>query len=105
VTDDTTCEHIPAVIRIPSIAAQGCETCLELGRHDWFHLRYCQTCGRVGCCDDSPGKHATAHYHSTAHPLIRSYEQEEDWFWCFVDGLGFEVDDAPPAPAFTEDLR
>jgi uncharacterized UBP type Zn finger protein len=64
-----------------------------------MHLRLCLACGHVGCCDSSPGKHATAHFHGEGHPLIRSYEPGEDWWWCFVDELAFEVEGATPAPS------
>ncbi len=53
----------------------------------------------VGCCDSSPNRHATAHWQVSDHPLIRSCEPGEDWWWCYVDELGFEVDDAEPAPS------
>ncbi|MDF1703974.1 MAG: UBP-type zinc finger domain-containing protein [Aeromicrobium sp.] len=43
------------------------------------------TCGHVGCCDSSEGKHATAHFHETSHPVMRSFEPGEAWRWCFVD--------------------
>ena len=42
----------------------GCEDCLRIGGK-WLHLRICLTCGHVGCCDNSPNRHATAHYHAT----------------------------------------
>ena len=62
----------------------GCEECLKTGSW-WMHLRMCLTCGKVGCCDNSPNRHATAHFHETSHPLIRSAEPDEDWLWCYVD--------------------
>lgn len=62
----------------------GCEECLKEGR-GWVHLRVCLTCGHVGCCDSSAGKHATAHFHATGHPLIKSLEQGEDWAYCYQD--------------------
>ncbi|MFB7285969.1 UBP-type zinc finger domain-containing protein [Actinacidiphila glaucinigra] len=62
----------------------GCADCLAAGHHDWVHLRLCLTCGHIGCCDSSPGRHATAHYEATGHPVIRSYQPGEDWRWCFV---------------------
>ncbi|MBM2823565.1 MAG: hypothetical protein HW413_2311 [Thermoleophilia bacterium] len=66
----------------------GCEECLKLdGR--WMHLRMCLTCGKVCCCDNSPNRHATAHFHESGHPLIRSAEPDEEWTWCFVDKAGF----------------
>lgn len=62
----------------------GCEECLALG-DSWVHLRVCMTCGHVGCCDDSKNKHATAHFHGTGHPIIRSLERGEDWAYCYED--------------------
>lgn len=92
-------DHIRAVT--PSSA--GCEDCLAAGRRDWVHLRVCQECGHVGCCDSSPGRHATAHARQTDHPVVRSYEPGEDWFWCYPDELAFELDGAGPAPSHPEE--
>ena len=58
----------------------------------WVHLRMCQSCGHIGCCDNSDGKHATAHHHETGHPIIRSAEPGEDWSWCYVDELMFRLE-------------
>jgi uncharacterized UBP type Zn finger protein len=91
-----TCAHV-SVIKAAEPRATGCEDCQAAGRHDWVHLRYCLTCGHVGCCDSSPGKHATAHFKSSEHPLVRSYEPGEDWYWCYADDLAFMLDGAPPA--------
>lgn len=66
-----------------SPSALGCTECLATG-DEWVHLRLCMTCGHVGCCDDSPNKHATRHFHATKHPVIKSFEPGEDWAWCFV---------------------
>ena len=78
-------------------SAAGCEECLASG-DAWVHLRLCLVCGHVGCCDDSPNKHATRHFHATRHAVIRSFEPGERWGWCYVDELYFDV--APgPAPA------
>ena len=52
-----------------------------------MHLRLCLTCGHVGCCDSSIGKHATVHYHQTTHPVMRSFELGEAWRWCYVDEI------------------
>jgi Zn-finger in ubiquitin-hydrolases and other protein len=60
----------------------GCADCEQSGGW-WFHLRRCAACGHVGCCDSSPSQHATAHWHSTGHSLVQSYEPDEDWFWDF----------------------
>lgn len=59
---------------------------------EWFHLRLCLGCGHVGCCDRSPNQHATAHFQTTGHPVIRSFEPGEDWRWCFVDELAIGLD-------------
>jgi len=62
----------------------GCEECLKIdGR--WMHLRMCLACGKVGCCDNSPNHHATAHFHESGHALIRSAEPDEEWVWCYID--------------------
>jgi class 3 adenylate cyclase len=64
----------------------GCEECLQMGS-DWVHLRLCLSCGHVGCCDNSPNKHATKHFKSTKHPIIRSFEPGETWEWCYIDNI------------------
>ncbi len=86
------CSHIDSIelTELPASIA-GCEECLQTGGW-WVHLRMCQTCGHVGCCDNSPNKHATAHYTETAHPIIRSAEPGEDWSWCYVDEIAFVVE-------------
>jgi hypothetical protein len=58
----------------------GCVECLA-SQSWWLHLRRCTECGHIGCCDDSLNKHATAHWNSSGHPIIRSFEPGEDWFW------------------------
>jgi hypothetical protein len=68
----------------------GCVECLATGGW-WLHLRRCAECGHIGCCDSSPSQHATKHNHSTAHPIIASFEPGEDWFYdyrtqAFIDG-------------------
>ncbi|MFC7495883.1 MULTISPECIES: UBP-type zinc finger domain-containing protein [unclassified Nocardioides] len=66
----------------------GCVECEESGGW-WVHLRRCAQCGHVGCCDTSPSQHATAHWRTTGHPVIRTYEPGEDWFWDYVADKGF----------------
>lgn len=61
-----------------------CEDCMAIGEHHWAHLRMCLTCGHVGCCDSSPRRHATAHFHDSTHPVMRSAEPGEQWRWCYV---------------------
>ncbi len=87
----TECTHLDSVeyTEVPAEVA-GCEECLKLGMQ-WVHLRMCQECGRIGCCDNSPGKHATAHFNEAGHPIIRSAEPGEDWSWCYVDELTFRI--------------
>jgi uncharacterized UBP type Zn finger protein len=77
------CTHLDAV-RDVSPRTEGCEECLASGSR-WVHLRLCLSCGHVGCCDSSPNRHATKHYHGTRHPIIRSAEPGESWRWCYVD--------------------
>jgi len=90
-----TCTHLDTIADvIPS--ADRCGDRLATGGH-WVHLRLCEECGHVGCCDNSPGQHATGIWNSSQHPLIRSFEPGEDWFWCYPDELFFEIEDAPPA--------
>jgi thioredoxin reductase (NADPH) len=82
------CKHLEAVEKPRPHAlhpsARGCTECLATG-DEWVHLRLCMTCGHVGCCDDSPNKHATRHFRGTKHPVIKSFEPGEDWAWCYVD--------------------
>jgi uncharacterized UBP type Zn finger protein len=79
------CQHVAALSADPEPkTAEGCEECLKTGMR-WVHLRLCLECGHVGCCDSSPGRHATAHYRASEHAVIRSFQPGEDWRWCFVD--------------------
>ncbi|HKE77193.1 MAG TPA: UBP-type zinc finger domain-containing protein [Acidimicrobiales bacterium] len=92
-----TCSHLDTIQPVTP-SSEGCEDCLRTGGR-WVHLRVCQACGHVGCCDSSPNRHATAHFHATEHPIVRSYEPGEDWWWCYADEVGFEVPGAEPAPS------
>ena len=76
-----TCEHVEEG-PLPKAKTDGCEECLATDGQ-WVHLRICRTCGHVGCCDSSPGKHATAHYHETKHAVMQSFEPGESWGWCY----------------------
>jgi hypothetical protein len=90
------------VTQLPA-AVDGCEDCLREGGV-WLHLRICLTCGKVGCCDDSPNKHASKHGRAAEHPLIRSLEPGEEWSWCFVDEVAMVLPQVqgttriPPSP-------
>src|SRR5207245_1975812 len=88
--------HLKEVNRnISARTPDGCEECLKMGS-DWVHLRLCLSCGHVGCCDNSPNRHATKHFRQDRHPLMRSFEPGEDWGYCYVDDLFIEP--APRAP-------
>lgn len=87
------CAHLNQVHNVTPRTPTGCEECLKTGGR-WVHLRLCLACGHVGCCDNSPGRHATKHFHESTHAIMRSFEPGEDWGWCYVDRLMFE-----PAPA------
>ena len=80
----TRCAHAAATGAVRPRTPAGCEVCLAEGRR-WVHLRLCMTCGHVGCCNDSPGRHAAAHHHETGHAVIRSWEPGEEWAWCYLD--------------------
>lgn len=88
------CSHLDQVRDVPPRTPDGCEECLASGTR-WVHLRLCLTCGHVGCCDNSVGRHATRHHHDTSHALIRSFEPGENWGWCYVDRVF--LDPAPRA--------
>jgi len=98
------CTHLDHVhvTELPE-SVEGCEECLASGGL-WLHLRICLECGKVGCCDDSPNRHASAHAHTSGHPLIRSLQPGEVWSWCFVDELALMIPDVhghtriPPSP-------
>ena len=83
------CEHLDHIVPVTP-SADGCEDCLKIGGR-WVHLRMCQTCGKVGCCDSSPHRHATTHHHESGHPVVRSVEPGEDWSWCYPDELMFRL--------------
>lgn len=85
----TVCSHQRS-IRNAQPSGPGCVECLQSDGW-WMHLRRCMTCGHIGCCDSSPNKHASAHAHDTQHPIIQSYEPSEDWLWCYIDEIAFEI--------------
>jgi uncharacterized UBP type Zn finger protein len=85
------CTHLDQVQFLePEGEVAGCEECLKTGSR-WVHLRLCQVCGHVGCCDSSPNRHASAHFTGTSHPIMRSIEPGEDWSFCFEDELMFRL--------------
>jgi uncharacterized UBP type Zn finger protein len=85
------CSHLDQVVFLePQGPIVGCEECLKTGDR-WVHLRLCQTCGKIGCCDSSPNRHASHHAHEAGHPIARSVEPGEDWSWCYVDEVMFVI--------------
>jgi uncharacterized UBP type Zn finger protein len=85
------CTHLDhvKVFELPE-SVEGCEDCLATGGQ-WLHLRICLECGHVGCCDSSPGRHASAHSRDAGHPIMRSLEPGEDWSWCFEDEVAMRI--------------
>lgn len=83
------CPHLENVPLDP-MPPGGCEDCLAIGG-TWVHLRYCVTCHRTSCCDDSPNRHARAHAETTGHPVIRSKEPGDNWAWCYADERGIRL--------------
>ncbi|MDQ2954129.1 MAG: UBP-type zinc finger domain-containing protein [Pseudomonadota bacterium] len=88
------CLHIKT-IRAVTPSAPGCEECLKIGS-PWVHLRLCRACGHVGCCDESPNRHASKHFRMTGHPIIEGYDPPEGWGWCYIDEDFVELDRPTP---------
>ena len=91
------CSHLDAVLvhELPTRAqVPGCEECLKTGSQ-WVHLRACRTCGKVGCCDSSPNRHASAHAREASHPIFTSIEPGEEWSWCAIDEAAFILPSGP----------
>jgi hypothetical protein len=84
--EEEVCSHMKAIKELKQAKEDVCEECIKIGS-DWVHLRTCQTCGATLCCDQSPHKHMTAHYHHTGHPVVISSEPGESWMWCYPDKL------------------
>ena len=83
----------------PTVApsGDGCVECLDHADGWWVHLRRCAACGHIGCCDSSPGQHATAHFRATGHPIMASFEPGENWFWDYrTDTAAAGQELAPP---------
>jgi uncharacterized UBP type Zn finger protein len=83
------CSHLDQVQYLePPDDVEGCAECLAMGS-SWVHLRMCQVCGQIGCCDSSPNRHASRHAREENHPVLRSIEPGENWSWCAVDDVSF----------------
>ena len=87
------CSHLDQIVHLdPPDQIPGCEECLKIGGR-WLHLRMCMSCGKVGCCDSSPNRHASKHAAEPGHAIARSAEPGEGWSWCYVDEVAFVVGD------------
>ena len=78
------CQHLTSLTGLKTASSHVCPECVALG-DTWVHLRTCQDCGHVGCCDNSKNQHATKHFQATEHPIVASAEPGERWLWCYVD--------------------
>ncbi len=87
------CAHTGMLADVTPEAQDVCPECVAMGSH-WMHLRVCLTCGHVGCCDQSPNRHARGHFHTSGHPLIQSMEWGETWRYCYIDDA--VLPDGPP---------
>lgn len=101
-TMSTQCGHVADLEPVPPASSQGCLDCLAAG-DAWVELRSCLVCGEVGCCDDSPNRHATGHFRATGHPLIRTLEPGQDWVYCYLDEVLVHDLVAPAAQPTEED--
>jgi hypothetical protein len=89
--------QIPGVDPTARPSGTGCVECEAAGGW-WLHLRRCAQCGHIGCCDTSPSQHATAHFKETGHPVIRSFEPGENWFWSYPSEDFYETGPELPGP-------
>jgi hypothetical protein len=79
------CAHLElAPVVAVAATSEGCEDCVREGTRP-VHLRMCESCGNVGCCDSSVGRHAERHFRTSHHPVMISHEPDETWRWCYVD--------------------
>ncbi len=70
---------------------EGGEECLEsVGR--WVRPRMCQICGRIGCCDSWPNRHATRCAPARVPRSFGRSKPGEDWSWCVIDEIAFVLD-------------
>jgi uncharacterized UBP type Zn finger protein len=85
------CSHLDTIesTAIPDPVV-GRQECMKIGSR-CVHLRMCTECGKVGCCDDSPNRHASKHAREVSRPIIKSAEPGEDWSWCYVDEVALVV--------------
>jgi len=90
----TGCTHLDQINPQVQPASADCEDCQRLGQRP-VALRMCRTCGHIGCCDSTPGQHATEHFQESGHALMSSYEPGQDWWWCYLDKATLSVPEQP----------
>ena len=100
IDDGGRCAHDALIRDVEPSSADTCPECAARG-DSWVHLRVCLVCGHVGCCDESPNRHARRHFHDTGHPVIQSYELGETWRYCFIDDIALPDGKALRAPRRT----
>jgi len=76
------CEHLSLANHQIKPQSKTCRECTALGQRP-VELRMCLICGNVACCDSTPGRHATKHYHETGHPVMKPY-RSDGWMWCYA---------------------
>ncbi len=84
--EQQTCTHIQQVTTLKEPKEYVCGECIKTGSN-WVHLRTCQSCGATLCCNSSPNRHMTKHYHQTQHPVVISAEPGEKWIYCYNDDV------------------
>lgn len=98
------CKHLSWIRPVQPVAT-GCQECLHLGM-SWVELRMCLTCGFVGCCNSSEGRHAQEHFETACHPLVRSFAQPgQNWVWCYADRTYIEPESVDQAVEAARRLR
>ena len=82
------CEHVSTIIPVTP-SADGCEDCLKIGGR-WVHIRLCENCGHVGCCDNSPNQHASKHFSRQRSRDHQIDSTVEEWGYCYVDDAFYD---------------
>jgi uncharacterized UBP type Zn finger protein len=76
------CEHLDG-LTLARPRSGHCPDCRD-GADGQAALVVCLTCGWVACSDDSPNRHARAHYEETDHPVAATLGPGAAWRWCYV---------------------